>query len=121
MSTRAPPIPRKMILDSQYGVCFRACMRQVLEIIGRDDKRHRLDIVIEDGHQNVGGPEVAPEGASRHCRPARQDQGRQEAALGAADGRRLPGIQLFDDSDIGAERRPRIRSRSTGADRGKPV
>lgn len=51
---RAPPIPRKMILDSQYGVCFRACMRQLLEIIGRDDKRHRLDIVIEDGHQNVG-------------------------------------------------------------------
>jgi hypothetical protein len=51
---RAPPIPKKMTLDSQYGVCFRACMRQLLEIIWRDDKRHRLDIVIEDGHQNVG-------------------------------------------------------------------
>lgn len=51
---RAAPIPRKMTLDSQYGVCFRACMRQLLEIIWRDGKRHRLDVVIEDGHQNVG-------------------------------------------------------------------
>jgi hypothetical protein len=51
---RTPPIPRKMALDSQYGVCFRACVRQLLEIIWRDAKRHRLDIVIEDGHQNVG-------------------------------------------------------------------
>lgn len=51
---RVPPIPNKMTLDSQYGVCFRACMRQLLEIIWRDDRRHRLDIVIEDGHQNVG-------------------------------------------------------------------
>jgi hypothetical protein len=42
-----------MTLDSQYGVCFRACMRHLLEIIWRDGKRHRLDIVIEDGHQNV--------------------------------------------------------------------
>ena len=47
---RAPPIPKKMTLDSQYGVCFRACMRQLLEMIWRDNKRHRLDIVIEDGH-----------------------------------------------------------------------
>jgi hypothetical protein len=51
---RAPPIPKKMTLDSQYGVCFRACMRQLLEMIWRDNKRHRLNIVIEDGHQNVG-------------------------------------------------------------------
>lgn len=50
---RAPPIPKRMTLDSQYGVCFRACMRQLLEIIWRDGKHHRLDIVIEDGHQNV--------------------------------------------------------------------
>jgi hypothetical protein len=50
---RASPIPKKMTLDSQYGVCFRACMRQLLEIIWRNGKRHRLDIVIEDGHQNV--------------------------------------------------------------------
>lgn len=51
---RAPPVPKKMTLDSQYGVCFRACMRQVMEILWRDGKRHRLDVVIEDGHNNVG-------------------------------------------------------------------
>lgn len=51
---RAPPVPKKMTLDSQYGVCFRACMRQVMEILWRDGKRHRLDVVIENGHNNVG-------------------------------------------------------------------
>lgn len=50
---RAPPIPRKMSLDSQYGVCFRACMRQVLAIVMEDGKNHRLDVMIEDGHPNV--------------------------------------------------------------------
>jgi hypothetical protein len=50
---RAAPIPRKMSLDSQYGVCFRACMRQVLAIVMEDGKNHRLDVVIEDGHANV--------------------------------------------------------------------
>lgn len=50
---RAPPIPKKMSLDSQYGVCFRACMRQVLAIVMDDGKNHRLDVVMEDGHPNV--------------------------------------------------------------------
>lgn len=50
---RAAPIPRKMSLDSQYGVCFRACMRQVLAIVMEDGNNHRLDVVIEDGHANV--------------------------------------------------------------------
>jgi hypothetical protein len=50
---RTPPIPKKMNLDSQYGVCFRACMRQVLAIVMEDGKNHRLDVVIEDGHSNV--------------------------------------------------------------------
>jgi hypothetical protein len=26
---RAPPVPAKMTLDSQYGLCFRACMRHL--------------------------------------------------------------------------------------------
>jgi hypothetical protein len=50
---RAQPIPRKMSLDSQYGVCFRACMRQVLAIVMQDGKKHRLDVMIESGHPNV--------------------------------------------------------------------
>jgi hypothetical protein len=30
---RAPPIPKKMTLDSQYGVCFRACLYQLISIM----------------------------------------------------------------------------------------
>jgi hypothetical protein len=51
---RKPPIPAKMNLDSQYGVCFRACMRHLYELVHKDGKKDRLDIVIEDGHKNAG-------------------------------------------------------------------
>lgn len=51
---RAPPIPKGMNLDSQYGVCFRVCLDRLIAIIGRDQKPHKLHIVIEDGHKNVG-------------------------------------------------------------------
>jgi hypothetical protein len=51
---RKPPIPKKMSLDSQYGVCFRACMAHVIAIVMADGKRHKLNAVIEDGHPNVG-------------------------------------------------------------------
>jgi len=50
---RATPVPKKMTLDSQFGVCFRACMAQLLDIVLSDGKRHRLDVVIESGHPNV--------------------------------------------------------------------
>ena len=51
---RKPPIPKKMMLDSQYGVCFRACMAHLVAIVMADGKRHKLNAVIEDGHPNVG-------------------------------------------------------------------
>ena len=51
---RKPPIPAKMNLDSQYGVCFRACMHQIYGVVHKDGKKDRLDIVIEDGHKNAG-------------------------------------------------------------------
>jgi hypothetical protein len=51
---RKPPIPKRMSLDSQYGVCFRACMAHLIAIILRDGKKHLLDAVIEGGHKNVG-------------------------------------------------------------------
>lgn len=50
---RAPPIPKKMTLDSQYGVCFRACMAQLIKIVLEKGRSHNLHIVIEDGHNNV--------------------------------------------------------------------
>jgi hypothetical protein len=55
---RKPPVPKKMALDSQYGVCFRACMAHIIAItVVADGKRHKLNVVIEDGHANVGDTE----------------------------------------------------------------
>lgn len=54
---RKPPVPKKMNLDSQYGVCFRACMAHIIAIAVADGRRHRLNVVIEDGHPNVGDTE----------------------------------------------------------------
>jgi hypothetical protein len=51
---RKPPVPKRMSLDSQYGVCFRACMAHLIAIVLRDGKKHMLDVVIEVGHKNVG-------------------------------------------------------------------
>jgi hypothetical protein len=50
---RKPPVPKKMNLDSQYGVCFRVCMAHIIAIVLADGKRHRLNVAIEDGHVNV--------------------------------------------------------------------
>lgn len=51
---RAPPIPKGMNLDSQYGVCFRQSLYLLIQEMSRNKKRHRLYVVIEDGHKNVG-------------------------------------------------------------------
>jgi hypothetical protein len=50
---RSNPKPKKMNLDSQYGVCFRACMAHLIAIVMSDGKRHRLNAIIEAGHPNV--------------------------------------------------------------------
>jgi hypothetical protein len=51
---QAPPIPKKMKLDSQYGACFRGCLAHLVDFIqgrGRDSK---INVVLEHGHKNVG-------------------------------------------------------------------
>ena len=50
---RGRPSPPRMRLDSQYGVCFRVILANLVEIIRKDGKRHRLNVVLEDGHANV--------------------------------------------------------------------
>jgi hypothetical protein len=50
---RAPPIPRKLHLDSQYGVCFRGCLGALLEILEERGNKDRLNVVMECGHPNV--------------------------------------------------------------------
>jgi hypothetical protein len=51
---RAPPIPKGMHLDTQYGVCFRACLHRLAQAITTDRKRHKIHVVIERGHKNAG-------------------------------------------------------------------
>jgi hypothetical protein len=110
---RAPPVPKGMRLDSQYGICFRACMRQVLEIVMADGKPHRLDVVIEHGHRNARDTIEIFNDVKRRLKerrgldPSGRDCHRQEARTGAAHGRRFSGIHLFHDAGIsgaGADR-----------------
>jgi hypothetical protein len=51
---RAPPIPKKMKLDSQYGACFRGCLAHLVDFIQARGPNSRINIVLEDGHKNVG-------------------------------------------------------------------
>jgi hypothetical protein len=48
------PFPRKMPRDTQYGLCFRACLRRLVDIVLADGKKHRLHVVIERGHRHAG-------------------------------------------------------------------
>ncbi len=41
-----------MNLDSQYGVCFRACLSHIVSILQSTEKRHRLHVVIEDNQRS---------------------------------------------------------------------
>lgn len=51
---RSTPTPKGMTLDSQYGICFRLCLTHLVDILFTTGKRHRLNIIIENGHKNVG-------------------------------------------------------------------
>ncbi|MBN8990212.1 MAG: hypothetical protein J0H42_18355 [Rhizobiales bacterium] len=51
---RAPPIPKKMLLDSQYGVCFRACLARLFDVMEARNHRDTVDVIVESGHKNAG-------------------------------------------------------------------
>jgi hypothetical protein len=51
---RAPPVPKGMRLDTQYGLCFRACLWRLMQVATGDKKKNKLNVVIEGGHKNVG-------------------------------------------------------------------
>lgn len=50
---RAAPIPKKLHLDSQYGVCFRGCLAALLKILEERGNKDRLNVIMERGHANV--------------------------------------------------------------------
>jgi hypothetical protein len=51
---RATPHPSRYHLDSQYGLCFRACLAHQVAILRGLKGSHRLDVVFEQGHKNQG-------------------------------------------------------------------
>jgi hypothetical protein len=65
---RAPPIPRKMNLDSQYGVCFRVCMGRLFDVMAMRGYQDRLHVVIERGHKNAGDCERIFNDLREHCK-----------------------------------------------------
>jgi hypothetical protein len=42
-----------MPLDSQYGLCFRMCLYDLIKRLTAERGRHKLHVVIEVGHKNV--------------------------------------------------------------------
>jgi hypothetical protein len=50
---RAPPVPKGMPLDSQYGLCFRMCLYVLIQELRKIKGSHKLHVVIEAGHKNV--------------------------------------------------------------------
>ncbi len=52
---RAPPVPPGMILDSQYGVCFRACLVECIgAILDKGGSHHTLHVILERGDSHAG-------------------------------------------------------------------
>lgn len=52
---REAPRHKKMPLDSQFGVCFRHVISHLIRKLEADGKSHRLNVILESGHKNVGG------------------------------------------------------------------
>jgi len=51
---RAPPVPKGVLLDSQYGLCFRMCMFRLASVVAARNGRNKLNVIAEAGHKNEG-------------------------------------------------------------------
>lgn len=51
--------PRKLRLDSRYGLCFRMCLAIVPDLVRQTWSDHEIDLhfVLESGHKNYGDAE----------------------------------------------------------------
>jgi hypothetical protein len=52
------PFERGVPKFSQFGVCFEACLARAVEILRDLGGKHRLNVVVEQGHKNAGGAET---------------------------------------------------------------
>ena len=50
---RAPPVPKGMTLDSQYGICFLMLLYMFIQRLQETHRPQKLNTVVEDGHKNV--------------------------------------------------------------------
>jgi hypothetical protein len=64
---RSEPFPPKMHRDSQYGVCFRACMGRLFDLMAEYNCEPRLNVVMERGHPNVRDCERIFNDLRHHC------------------------------------------------------
>jgi len=54
---RAAPKPKKVVLDTAYGLCFRACVVHFLQVMQEEigpPGTGKLNIVLESGHRHAG-------------------------------------------------------------------
>lgn len=51
---RNKPFPRRMRVDSQWGVCFGFLLRSTILTVQRIRGKHRLHAIVEAGHENAG-------------------------------------------------------------------
>jgi|HubBroStandDraft_6_1064221.scaffolds.fasta_scaffold2585913_1 hypothetical protein len=88
-----------MRLDSQYGVCFSACMIALIKRVISDRKNHKLHVVIEAGHRNVRDcvrifDEIKAE-IEELGHHTLERSGREEIGLLASDDRRFPSACIL--------------------------
>lgn len=72
---RAGPKPKKLKLDSKYGLCFRLCLLQVPRTIRREFPRQRLRInfVLESGDPGSGDAKAILDDAKEKAPPELAD------------------------------------------------
>jgi hypothetical protein len=88
--------PREVPLDSQYGICFRACLSTVPQMIkdALPDKGN-IDIyfVLESGHKNYGDAERIFHIVKKRGPP---EIAKMLHTVSAGDKRDYPGLQAAD-------------------------
>jgi hypothetical protein len=87
--------PRKVQLDSRYGICFRLCLIALPTILWKlaSNKKIAINLVLESGHRNAGDAERI----FALCKQqAPKDVSDIFASLSFADKRTCYGVQAAD-------------------------
>lgn len=88
--------PKKLQLDSKYGLLFRCCLSHVTETLLRQDDLPRpleLHVIMEDGHKNRGDVERLTDIIRKNAPPQVSAMVR---TVTFAEKKRTPGLQAAD-------------------------